>query len=322
MQIDDKIHLINIGPIAIWGDIFCAAYAIVGDKVTLIDSGLPTSWEQFIAPYLRKIGRDPKEVSLVVCTHNHIDHVGSNEMIKRACNAEIAMHDLGAEESENPGFLREKYHKAYREYLTDEDEADIRKEPLPKKMTVERRLHDGERLDIEGLEFRVVYTPGHTDDSICLYNSSKGLLFTGDSVQGGGNYPIPPISELTSVDQYLASVNRLKYLRVKSMLAGHAYMPFDARCHLPVLTEDESQGLIRESIDRIDRERMHVLNSLGQYPLSIGEISRQLGMRIIGSEDHQDLVLLKTRAILRTLVDEGWVEAIGKRDGMMFARIR
>jgi len=106
------------------------------------------------------------------------------------------------------------------------------------------------------------------------------------------------------------------------MFAGHAYLPFDPRGHLPLLSEDESRRLIMNSIDRTEWERMEILNCLTQNPKSISEVLRVLSMRVFGSADHRNLALAKARAHLRTLVEEGWIEAIGKRNGMIFARIR
>src|SRR5690606_32804082 len=43
-----------------------------------------------------------------------------------------------------------------------------------------RRLRDGETIQVGTLSFKVIHTPGHTPDSICLYG--EGVLFTGDTL--------------------------------------------------------------------------------------------------------------------------------------------
>ena len=45
---------------------------------------------------------------------------------------------------------------------------------------VSMRLSDGDRLDIEGISFDVIYTPGHTDDSYCFLLPDR--VFTGDTL--------------------------------------------------------------------------------------------------------------------------------------------
>jgi sulfur dioxygenase len=42
------------------------------------------------------------------------------------------------------------------------------------------RLVDGDRVDIEGISLRAIYTPGHTDDSYCLLMNDR--VFTGDTL--------------------------------------------------------------------------------------------------------------------------------------------
>ena len=45
---------------------------------------------------------------------------------------------------------------------------------------VSRKVSDGELLKVDGLEFRAMYTPGHTDDSYSFV--TKGRVFTGDTL--------------------------------------------------------------------------------------------------------------------------------------------
>lgn len=62
-------------------------------------------------------------------------------------------------------------------------------------------LHDGELISAAGLELRVLHTPGHTEDSVCL--KIDGAVLTGDSVLGRGT---TVISDLGS---YLATLRLL-----------------------------------------------------------------------------------------------------------------
>ncbi len=45
---------------------------------------------------------------------------------------------------------------------------------------VSMRVADGDRLEIEGLDLEVLYTPGHTDDSYCFRLADR--IFTGDTL--------------------------------------------------------------------------------------------------------------------------------------------
>jgi glyoxylase-like metal-dependent hydrolase (beta-lactamase superfamily II) len=69
-------------------------------------------------------------------------------------------------------------------------------------------LDDESVVTVGGLEVRVVATPGHTADSVCLYVEADGALLTGDTVLGRGTTVVAhPDGRLRD---YLASLDRLE----------------------------------------------------------------------------------------------------------------
>ena len=111
-------------------DMFTACYLVSAEKMTLIDSGLPESWEQRILPYLRKLGRVPEDIFLVLHTHRDLDHVGSDRAVRTATKARIAVHELGGRDLANPQEARERYLAKFGKYLTERDLDNLRKRPL------------------------------------------------------------------------------------------------------------------------------------------------------------------------------------------------
>ncbi len=91
--------------------------------------------------------------------------------------------------------------------------------PLPKDFegtkyhirpfALSRFVHGGEILDLGERELEVIFTPGHTPDSLCLLDRSNRLLFTGDTFYPG---PIYLFSPETDFDAYAKSVTRLAAL--------------------------------------------------------------------------------------------------------------
>ena len=55
----------------------------------------------------------------------------------------------------------------------------------PYTVTVDWYLKDGEKVSIEGMEFRVIGTPGHTKGSCCYYFEKDGILISGDTLFEG-----------------------------------------------------------------------------------------------------------------------------------------
>ncbi len=63
-------------------DRFVYAYLIFGKQICLIDCGVSASEAMFF-DYVKKMGRDPQEISMLVLTHSHPDHIGASRAVKR-----------------------------------------------------------------------------------------------------------------------------------------------------------------------------------------------------------------------------------------------
>lgn len=83
-------------------------------------------------------------------------------------------------------------------------------------------LAAGDVLTAAGCELRVVATPGHTSDSVCLLLAADGAVLTGDTVLGRGT---TVIAEDGSLADYLDSLHRLRSLAdetgLRVLLPGH-----------------------------------------------------------------------------------------------------
>ena len=88
--------------------------------------------------------------------------------------------------------------------------------------TGDGRLAPGDVVTEAGCELRVVPTPGHTADSVCLLLPADGALLTGDTVLGRGTTVIAGDGSLAD---YLATLDRLRALadeqRLSTLLPGH-----------------------------------------------------------------------------------------------------
>jgi glyoxylase-like metal-dependent hydrolase (beta-lactamase superfamily II) len=85
---------------------------------------------------------------------------------------------------------------------------------------ISHRVRDGERIELGGRELEVIFTPGHTPDSLSLLDSSAGLLFTGDTFYLGPIYLFTPETNFAA---YTESVARLVPLlpKLKLLLPAH-----------------------------------------------------------------------------------------------------
>ena len=83
-------------------------------------------------------------------------------------------------------------------------------------------LVPGDVITAGGCDLRVIGTPGHTDDSVCLQLTADAALLTGDTVLGRGTTVIGTDG---SLGDYLGSLDRLAALaedgNLSSLLPGH-----------------------------------------------------------------------------------------------------
>jgi glyoxylase-like metal-dependent hydrolase (beta-lactamase superfamily II) len=83
-------------------------------------------------------------------------------------------------------------------------------------------LAAGDVVTDGGCELRVIATPGHTSDSVCLQLPADGAVLTGDTVLGRGTTVIGTDGDLAD---YLDSVGRLRALaeetNLRALLPGH-----------------------------------------------------------------------------------------------------
>jgi glyoxylase-like metal-dependent hydrolase (beta-lactamase superfamily II) len=91
-------------------------------------------------------------------------------------------------------------------------------------------VRDGEHLDLGNRQLEVIFTPGHTPDSLCLFDRTNGLLFTADTFYRGPIYLFTPETDFAA---YTRSVERLVALApaVKLLLPSHN-VPFAAPSYL------------------------------------------------------------------------------------------
>ena len=130
-------------------------------------------------------GRDPagvldavgdREVLAVICTHGHPDHVAAALELAERDEAPVALHprDRMLWREAHPG-----------------EQPDI-------------EMEDGGIFEVADVALEVIYAPGHTDGSVCLYCEDLGVVFTGHVLAAEG--PVPHDGEYNDFAEQLTAI--------------------------------------------------------------------------------------------------------------------
>jgi len=196
MQITNNVHAF------IWQSTTannCNSFLIDGPTRVLIDPGHSALFDH-VHQGLMELELTLDDIGLIICTHAHPDHMEAAELFR-----------------EKPALVT--LHKRDWQFLkVMEKQANAALSIETQLITPAFFLKEGD-LSVNGLDFMVLHTPGHSPGSVSLYWPEQKLLFTGDLVFKGGLGR----TDLPGGDGNLLkeSIKRLAGLDVEWVLPGH-----------------------------------------------------------------------------------------------------
>ncbi|MFF2316923.1 MBL fold metallo-hydrolase [Arthrobacter sp. NPDC058097] len=257
---------------------YTLSYLLLGDgDAVLIDPG----WDSeagldHLIRGLRQAGIGLRDLTGIVATHYHSDHLGMAARLRVKSGAWVALGDrevrrLSACEDEDLVVLRDREELTLWGVPADRlAEVAMDKPTLAHLQNLadpDLRLQDGELVPAKGLDLSVITTPGHSPGHICLVDAPHGLIFSGDHVLPrisphiALELPGPP----NPLEDYYESLDRVAFEDVMEVCPAHEY---------------RFRGMQRRAAQLVEHNRersAEVLSVMNRHrPQTIWDIARHL----------------------------------------------
>ncbi len=260
-----------------------------GDEYLIIDPGFPgsdrTIWER-----LKDKGISPGMVKAIILTHFHIDHSGAcGAMLAENPEMRVYVHKRSAYYVKNFGKIIGGARMVFRTALSKGFS-----EAVPVAAERVFAVEDGDYVEIGGRRLKVIHSPGHSPDNICVYDEKTGAIFTGDL--SCLQYPAlnrvyipagsPPLFELNTEIDSLKNLGRYDITEILTPHFGPAGLKRDEYIEKSINAIVETRSRIKEMFKEglefqhmVERLRGEVIKASGKKEDEIPIFIRDVYLR-------------------------------------------
>ena len=188
------------------------SYLISRGGLVVIDTGIPGSGKTILAYIRNTLHREPSEITTIILTHFHTDHIGGVMALKQAApGLKIAIHEADA--GYVTGTTPLPRYPGLRGLIVG-----LFSRLRPSVFPPDLLLKEGDR--IEG--FLCIHLPGHTPGSLGLLDEETGTLFAGDLLRWDGSVLSEgPDGFTMDIPASRNSIRKIASLRFDNCLIGH-----------------------------------------------------------------------------------------------------
>ena len=281
---------------------FCNTIVVItSEELVVIDPGCPI---EELRSLLKNHNLELRDIDTIILTHIHPDHITHTTKLHRLSRCRIAANEMTAslfnDKEEMKKFLG--FHKKHPIRPLWEDLVNRSMYGALEDGRVDEELRNGDKFAVGDLTLRVLYTPGHLPDHMCIEFLEPNLIFASDidCTRFGPFYG----HENSSIPEFRESIRMLKKRDYKGMISGHLQEP---------LIIDYRYAL-SEYEKHFDRREEAVLKSIRDGAETIDDLS----VNPIVYPPLSDLVLLQFEKWMvehhvSSLMEKGLVEAVNKK---------
>ena len=170
-------------------------YLITDENPIIVDLG-STQASSAIIERLKILGHDFQKKVFIFLTHYHSDHIAGFRYLTKYLNLHCYVQ--------------------------------TKRLPIPAKSTT--LITDQQVIKLGKSVFRVLFTPGHTRESICLYEKTNKILFSGDTIflNGEIGWTMYPGGN-SAIHE---SIKKLLPLDVEILAPGHVHPVMNGSVHV------------------------------------------------------------------------------------------
>ena len=298
-------------------------YALVGkDGWAMVDTSMGTpDTREALEKGLGQAGLRIEDLCTIVLSHHHPDHVGLSAELHERSGAAVYMHpiDEAAIRVIWAGKMPERFGRVSQffsqhgmpptDFWFTQVEPDVMRNiirvPPHEVITL---VDDGAYITVADEQYRVIWTPGHSDGHICLFRDRDGVFIAADHVLPRITPNIGLYSEKdrpNPLGDYLESLAKVAPLPASIVLPGHGE-PFT-----------DLAGRTTEIMQHHEEREAHILTLLNAGPQHAYAVAEQLFGHRWNNSEARRMAVAETLSHLEHLRFGGRVERNRTPEGQL-----
>jgi len=200
----------------------CNTLVVQSGEIVVVDPGCSV---EALRSLLAKLGLELRDIDTIVLSHIHPDHITHAVRLNRISKCRIAANEITAplfnDKEEMKRFLG--FHQGHPIRRLWEDMVNERMHGALDDGRVDEVLSDGDRIALDNLTLKMILTPGHLPDHMCVEIVEPRYLFGADidCTPFGPFYGHPN----SSIESFKETVRKLQESDYRCLISGHLEKP-------------------------------------------------------------------------------------------------